>query len=44
MRGARAEVLARHGDFRPGRVGQMPIAGNPTTGSSLKVAMVSSVM
>ena len=27
-----------------GRVGQMTMAGNPTTGSSLKAAMVSSVM
>ena len=27
-----------------GRVGQMTMAGNPTTGSSLNVAMVSSVM
>jgi hypothetical protein len=27
-----------------GRVGQMTTAGNPTTGSSLKVAMVSRVM
>src|SRR5271165_6372974 len=27
-----------------GRIGQMTMAGNPTTGSSLKVAMVSRVM
>jgi hypothetical protein len=27
-----------------GRIGQMSIAGNPTMASSLKVAMVSSVM
>jgi hypothetical protein len=27
-----------------GRIGQMNMAGNPTTGSSLKVAMVSGVM
>jgi hypothetical protein len=27
-----------------GRIGQIATAGNPTTGSSLKTAMVSSVM
>ena len=33
-----------HHGVRLGRIDQMATAGNPTTGSSLKLAMVSSVM